>query len=713
MIYPTIEKGLSHVRLLIVEAVAIIVILWAEVHACIYFGYLNESVVEPPKGSKTLQIKSDGYAAARALADDGRFDVENVVTISTAEELRSITNDLDGDYVLANDIDLQNEPWEPIGTSGDGAFRGTFDGNGHTISGLNISGTYRGEKASGLFGMVVGGCIRRLRVTGTIQVSTTSSGGNEGTILAVGGIAAALSHAAILDCSVDMDIVAAGTGEALPRAGGICGIAKESLIRNCTAYGSVRASATKGRNCSVGFISGRMVSGTNADTVIANCYVQGYVDAVYSGWPDEEKEVARQKTLSDENIEHAVIHVNADGRLEYAVATKYEYYIGPEYNIVPVMQAVALQSASDTVTIEMTEDDAAAEQENLPIVTDKEILTSVNGTRQSYRVPHINLAYGMADAINAEIEAISDTYNYYYRQEGNLLSIIMERETDEGYYAGYTIRCVDTDTGKQLSNQEVVQQLGLSQEDYKGLAQDAINEYLSANPYMGEDMLSDENIAVSQIYVNSEGHLGIAACMDSDVGDGSAGEDYVLLDTGIALDDLKEAVAARSSQDAQEFTFADLTGYTFMFNSGAGAWGTTLSIESDGSFSGVYQDSNMGDVADDHPNGGMDYCAFSGKFAQPQKIDNYTYAVRIQEISYENAVDTEEIKDGVIYRYTYPYGLDGAEDIYIYLPGRTTFDFSEPMKSWVYGAIDQTNSTLTKYVLNNAAEETCFYAYME
>jgi len=71
------------------------------------------------------------------------------VEISNAEELQQIRNDLDGHYVLVDDVDLSHvDNFEPIG----GQFTGTFDGNGHTISGLTIDRPK--EDSVGLFRLV-------------------------------------------------------------------------------------------------------------------------------------------------------------------------------------------------------------------------------------------------------------------------------------------------------------------------------------------------------------------------------------------------------------------------------------------------------------------------------------------------------------------------------------------------------------------------------
>ena len=59
--------------------------------------------------------------------------------VSTAQDLINMAQDLRADYILANDIDLSGMAWTPIGTGAD-RFYGTFDGNGHSITGMNVTG---------------------------------------------------------------------------------------------------------------------------------------------------------------------------------------------------------------------------------------------------------------------------------------------------------------------------------------------------------------------------------------------------------------------------------------------------------------------------------------------------------------------------------------------------------------------------------------------
>ena len=109
----------------------------------------------------------------------------DAIPISTAEQLASIGSGypLDGSYVLAADLDLSGwESWTPIG-SNEAPFTGTFDGQGHVITGLTIGD--RMERA-GLFGKVdQKGVIKNL---GLEQVSITVSGSVDGACY-VGGIA--------------------------------------------------------------------------------------------------------------------------------------------------------------------------------------------------------------------------------------------------------------------------------------------------------------------------------------------------------------------------------------------------------------------------------------------------------------------------------------------------------------------------------------------
>lgn len=76
-------------------------------------------------------------AAMFALACFSSVGVWGQTKITDENGLKEIAKNLDGDYVLENNITLSEE-WEPIGTN-DAPFTGTIDGNGFSIYGLKIN----------------------------------------------------------------------------------------------------------------------------------------------------------------------------------------------------------------------------------------------------------------------------------------------------------------------------------------------------------------------------------------------------------------------------------------------------------------------------------------------------------------------------------------------------------------------------------------------
>lgn len=150
-----------------------------------------------------------------------------------------------------------------------------------------------------------------------------------------------------------------------------------------------------------------------------------------------------------------------------------------------------------------------------------------------------------------------------------------------------------------------------------------------------------------------------------------------------SLEEPEHSENAAEKEDAQgEFQFSDLSDRVFYFSSGAGAWFTELRIRGDGSFEGHYQDADMGDAGDDYPNGTLYYCDFYGTFDQLEKLDDFTYKMRLSYISFKEEPEKEEIIDGVRYIYSAAYGMDG-EEFYLYLPGSKVADLPEAYRQWV------------------------------
>lgn len=158
--------------------------------------------------------------------------------------------------VLMDNIDMKDAQWTPIGTA-DKPFSGNFDGNGHTISGLNYSGEY-----AGLFGYINNGTISNIKLADSSFANGTASG----------GICAVNNGGTIENSAVDNVAVSGGT------AGGICG-QNSGTITDCFFSGNVSSDRKSGGICgsnsgtiksTVSLYAGAAV-GENTNGSITNC----------------------------------------------------------------------------------------------------------------------------------------------------------------------------------------------------------------------------------------------------------------------------------------------------------------------------------------------------------------------------------------------------------------------------------------------------------
>ena len=173
-------------------------------------------------------------------------------------------------------------------------------------------------------------------------------------------------------------------------------------------------------------------------------------------------------------------------------------------------------------------------------------------------------------------------------------------------------------------------------------------------------------------------------------------------DTSEEMDGQKaEEDFEEKSETGKGFSFADVSNREFWFGSGVGGWCTVLYIHEDGTFEGTYHDSEMGDIGEEYPNGSMYLSNFTGKFSNPEKVNNYTYSFRIEELKLGQETETEEIIEGVRYIYSDPYGLDEAENILIYLPEAPIGELPEEFMTWVRQALTDGAEKLPFYALYN------------
>jgi hypothetical protein len=154
-----------------------------------------------------------------------------MIPVSTAEELRAVTNNLAGSYVLTADIDLNGEGWTPIGNQ-DAAFTGEFYGQGHRITGFKVVSD---DRYAGLFGKISGGRVSGVAAEGKVIGDPTVSGAVSD--VGVGGFAGKIDSKALVEgCSFDGEV----ENTATYNAGGFVGYTTDSpVILRCRAWGTV------------------------------------------------------------------------------------------------------------------------------------------------------------------------------------------------------------------------------------------------------------------------------------------------------------------------------------------------------------------------------------------------------------------------------------------------------------------------------------------
>lgn len=130
-----------------------------------------------------------------------------------------------------------------------------------------------------------------------------------------------------------------------------------------------------------------------------------------------------------------------------------------------------------------------------------------------------------------------------------------------------------------------------------------------------------------------------------------------------------------------------------------GIWFTTITIEKDGTFKGSYRENSQEEFSEHYPNGKIFVCDFTGNFSEFKKIDNFTYALKLDTLYANLAPDESWIEDGILYETASPIGVENGYVFYLYLPGKPTKDFTDAELSWFFGNVP---ANLTDYALTNS-----------
>ena len=245
----------------------------------------------------TIGDWADGGGESGAAEDLGYiYDSNtNTYTVYNANGLMNVAELVNGgksdiNITLDTDIDLTGKDWTPIGTDYDNSYKGTFDGGGHTITGLtfttndeyaglfgwlNRAGTVKNVVMEGvqitndqIYGGSIGGVVGYS--WGTIE-NCSVSGSVSGTVY-VGGVVGAQIGGSITGCS------SSATVKGTVDVGGVAGQTNSSAtLTACYATGNVTIEINPAKN-----IAGGSLVGMNAGSSLLACYATGNVTSTGS-----------------------------------------------------------------------------------------------------------------------------------------------------------------------------------------------------------------------------------------------------------------------------------------------------------------------------------------------------------------------------------------------------------------------------------------------
>ena len=199
------------------------------------------------------------YTVSLAAAKDLGYTIESdgSYTVTSADGLMNIAKLVNGgksdiNITLDTDIDLTGKDWTPIGTDYDNSYKGTFDGGGHTITGLTFT---TNDEYAGLFGWLNrAGTVKNVVMEGVQITSHQIYGGSIGGVVGSG-------WGTIENCSVS------GSVSGTVYVGGVVGVQIGGSITGCSSSATVKGTLN------VGGVAGQ----TSFGATLTACYATGNV----------------------------------------------------------------------------------------------------------------------------------------------------------------------------------------------------------------------------------------------------------------------------------------------------------------------------------------------------------------------------------------------------------------------------------------------------
>ena len=144
------------------------------------------------------------------------------------------------------------------------------------------------------------------------------------------------------------------------------------------------------------------------------------------------------------------------------------------------------------------------------------------------------------------------------------------------------------------------------------------------------------------------------------------------------------AFAENAVPETDPSFFGQFEGMTWEFSSGAGGWSSELEILPDGTFTGNYHDSEMGETGEGYPNGSLYYSSFAGRMSLAGQVNGNVWRIRVDELKETEKRGEETIDDGIRYVVTEPYGVSEGDEMLLYRPETSLDGFTDDMKLWAH-----------------------------
>ena len=200
--------------------------------------------------------------------NDITLTVDWIIKIYTVDDLKQMSTYRKAEFKLMNDIDLNNEEWEPVGTSLTNPFRGVLDGDNHRIINLSIT---QYSDAVGVFGYLFG-TVKNIAISGTINISTINQDMTVGMLCGI-GYGAKINNV-VISGSV---VTGAHSSDYTVYTSGVCGYAYECSLNGVTNNSSVTAQTS----CSgiIGYLANTNMNKciNNGDVLSSTSYAGGVV----------------------------------------------------------------------------------------------------------------------------------------------------------------------------------------------------------------------------------------------------------------------------------------------------------------------------------------------------------------------------------------------------------------------------------------------------